>query len=107
MLVHHGVVRQVVLATISAARSLPTPRWWLSCGDTLEVVPQDDLTTLLGEALRDLVLFVESRPDHATQDDDVRALEGVAWTLDRAAPADKERIREVLGDDVSSMLGCA
>ena len=49
-----------------------------SVNASLLTVPEDHLTTLLAEALRDLVLFVENRPDDATPDDDVRALEDFA-----------------------------
>lgn len=66
---------------------------------------EDSLTRLLGEALRDLVLFTEQRPDDATADDDVRALEGVTYVLNQATPADRTRARELLGDDFCSMLG--
>lgn len=66
---------------------------------------EDSLTRLLGEALRDLVVFTERRPDDATVDDDVRALEAVAHILDQATPPDRTRARALLGDEVCSMLG--
>jgi hypothetical protein len=68
-------------------------------------VPEDALTRLLGEALRDLVLFIEQRPEDATADDDVRALEGVAHLLNQVAPSDRTRVRHLLGDEVFPMLG--
>jgi hypothetical protein len=68
-------------------------------------VPEDHLTTLLGEALRDLVLFVEHRPETATADDDVRALENFASVLSQASAADRTRVRHLLGDEVFSFLG--
>ena len=69
------------------------------------LVPEDDLTTLLGEALRDLVLFVEHRPESATEDDDVRALEDFAHVMSQVGPADRVRVRQLLGEEVFSMLG--
>ena len=68
-------------------------------------MPEDHLTTLLGEALRDLVLFVEHRPESATADDDVRALEDLAYAMNLASPADRARLRHLLGDEVCSLLG--
>ena len=68
-------------------------------------MPDDHLTTLLGEALRDLVLFVERRSESATADDDVRALEDVAHVLNQASTADSARVRHLLGDEVFSFLG--
>lgn len=68
-------------------------------------MPEDALTQLLGEALRDLVLFIEQRPEDATADDDVRALEDVAHLLGQVASSDRTRNRRLLGDDVCSMLG--
>ena len=65
----------------------------------------DHLTELLAEALRDLLLFVEHRPESATEDDDARALEGVAYVLGQASPAERTRARHLLGDEVFSFLG--
>jgi hypothetical protein len=67
-------------------------------------VPEDHLTTLLAEALRDLVLFVEHRPESATPDDDVRALEDFVYVLSQASPADRARVKDLLGDDVFRFL---
>lgn len=68
-------------------------------------MPEDDLTTLLGEALRHLALFVEHRPETATEDDDVKALEGFAAVMSQVAPADRVRVRKLLGDEVYSWFG--
>ncbi|WP_422758754.1 hypothetical protein [Paenarthrobacter sp. C1] len=72
---------------------------------SLLAVPEDHLTTLLAEALRVLVLFVENRSEDATPDDDVRALEDVVYVLSQASPADRARVRHLLGDEVSAFLG--
>ena len=68
-------------------------------------MPEDRLTLLLAEALRDLVLFVEHRPEGATEDDDVRALEDVVDVLGQAPPAERARMRQLLGDEVVAFLG--
>ena len=68
-------------------------------------MPEDHLTTLLAEALRDLVLFVENRPEDATPDDDVPALENFVYVLSRLSPADRARARHLLGDEVFALLG--
>lgn len=68
-------------------------------------MPEDALTRLLAEALRDLVLFTEQRQADATVDDDVRALEDVARLLNQVSPSDRTRVRHLLGDEVFSMLG--
>ena len=68
-------------------------------------MPEDHLTTLLGEALRDLVLFVEHRPESATTDDAVRALEDFVYVLSRASNADRARVKDLLGDKVFAFLG--
>lgn len=72
---------------------------------SLRGVEEDHLTTLLAEALRDLVLFVEHRPEDATADDDVRALESFAHVLSQASTTDRARVRHLLGDEVFSFLG--
>lgn len=66
---------------------------------------EDTVTRLLAEALRALVLFTEQRTDDATADDDVRALEDVTHVLNQAAPADRTRLRALLGDEFCFMLG--
>lgn len=76
-----------------------------SLSSSLLAVHEDHLTTLLAEALRDLVLFVENRPEDATPDDDVRALQDFAYLLSQASPADRARVRHLLGDQVSAFLG--
>ena len=68
-------------------------------------VPEDALTNSLAEALRALVLFVQNRPDDATADDDVRALEDFAYVLNQLEPADRIRAKALLGDTVIEGLG--
>ena len=68
-------------------------------------MPEDHLTTLLAEALRDLVLFVEHRPESGTADGDVRALEGSVHAMTQACPADRPRVQHLLGGEVSAILG--
>jgi hypothetical protein len=63
------------------------------------------IADLLAEALRGLVRFVEGRPDDATADDEVRALEDVAYVLTRVTPEDRERLMGLLGDELSSRMG--
>ena len=76
-----------------------------SVSSSLLAVPEDHLTTLLAEALRGLVLFVENRPEDATPDDDVRALEDFVNVLSQASPADRVRVTHLLGYEVSGFLG--
>lgn len=57
----------------------------------------DPVSELLAEALRGLVWFVEGRPEDATADDDVRALEDVASVLHRVGHAHKGRLCDLLG----------
>ena len=66
---------------------------------------EDHLTTLLAEALRNLVLFVEHRPESRTPDDDVRALEDFVDILSQVSPADRTRVKHLLGDEVYAFLG--
>ncbi|MFB6720022.1 hypothetical protein ACFCV3_07675 [Kribbella sp. NPDC056345] len=65
----------------------------------------DPVAELLAEALRDLVRFVDERPDDATADDDVRALESVAYVLDQVPPEDRSRMRALLGPEFVATLG--
>lgn len=44
-------------------------------------------------------------PDDATADDDIRALEDVAYVLNHVAEAGRTRVRDLLGDGVVAMLG--
>jgi len=69
------------------------------------VVSDAAIARLLADALRGLVRFVDERPDDATADDDVRALEDVAYVLNRVAPEDQGRLRTLLGDDLSDNVG--
>ncbi|WP_133176503.1 hypothetical protein [Nocardioides currus] len=68
-------------------------------------MPEDHLTTLLAEALRNLVMFVENRSEDATPDDDVRALEDFVYVLSQASDADRTRVRHLMGEEVSAFLG--
>jgi len=49
--------------------------------------------------------IVDERPDDATADADVRALEDVAYVLTRVAPEDRDRLRELLGAEMSENIG--
>ena len=59
----------------------------------------------LAEALRGLVDFTERRPDDATADDDIRALEDAAFVLQGASPAARVQLVELLGPELSYGLG--
>lgn len=65
----------------------------------------DPLVALLAKALQDLVNFVDTRPEDATEDDDVRALESVAYTLQQAAAEDRARLASLLGEKLSGEVG--
>jgi len=65
----------------------------------------DPVAAGLAEALRNLLDFVDGRPDHATQDDDVTALEDAASALLHVPEPDRQRLVGVLGDRHSRMLG--
>ncbi len=65
----------------------------------------DVVAELLAEALRDLVRFVDERPDDATADDDVRALESVAHVLNQVTLEDQPRMRALLGPEFVATLG--
>jgi hypothetical protein len=71
----------------------------------VETVSDTAVAGLLADALRGLVRFVDERPDDATADDDVRALEDVAYVLNRVAPEDQERLKALLGDELSFTIG--
>ena len=73
--------------------------------DSLNAMPNDDVAQLVAEALRELVRFVDERTDSATADDDVRALETVAYTLNRVADEDRERLRDLLGPELAPLVG--
>jgi hypothetical protein len=60
---------------------------------------------LLALALRTLVEYVNRRDDSFTDDDDVRALEEVAYVLNQVAPEDAERLRSLLGSEMSARMG--
>ncbi|HEX5917994.1 MAG TPA: hypothetical protein VFY76_09080 [Nocardioides sp.] len=50
-------------------------------------------------------VVVEHRPESATTDDDVRALEDFVYVLSQASPADRTRAKHLLGDEVFTFLG--
>jgi hypothetical protein len=51
------------------------------------------------------VRFVDERSDSATADDDVRALETVAYILNRVADEDRNRLRDLLGPELAATVG--
>ena len=51
------------------------------------------------------MLFIEHRPEGATHDDDVRALEDFADVLSQASPAERARVKHLLGDEIYKFLG--
>lgn len=65
----------------------------------------DDVASALAEALRLLVQFVDERPDDATQDDDVQALEDAAYVLHQVTGNSRIELTSLLGPDVSEALG--
>lgn len=69
------------------------------------VVSDAAIAGLLADALRGLIRFVDERPADATADDDVRALEDVAYVLTRVAPEDRDRLRDLLGNELSHNVG--
>lgn len=66
---------------------------------------QDPLAVLMAEALRNLVDYVDRRDDSYTDDDDVRALEYVAYVLNQVEPADADRLRSLLGRKMAFEVG--
>jgi hypothetical protein len=70
-------------------------------------VENDPLVLALAEALRNLIGFVSTRPDDASIDDDVRALEDVAWTLKQVPSRHQDRLIRLLGAGTSAALGLA
>ena len=60
---------------------------------------------MLAEALRGLAWFVEERPEDATADDDVRALEDVASVLHRVDQTDRGRLCDLLGAELCVAIG--
>lgn len=65
----------------------------------------DNLLALVAEALCDLIDFVEGRPDDATEDDDVRALEDTTYVLQQVGSADRERLIQLLGSERARSFG--
>lgn len=68
-------------------------------------MPIDDVARLVAEALHELVRFVDERSDSTTADDDVRALATVAYTLNRVADEDRDRLRDLLGPELATLIG--
>ena len=71
-------------------------------------MPADDdgpVAAILAEALRGLIDFVETRASDATEDDDVRALEDVAYALNKVPPEHASRLVAVLGERHSRDVG--
>lgn len=69
--------------------------------------PSDALVQVLAEALCGLVDYVERRPEDATDDDDVNALEDVAHALSGVPSESVPRLVEALGIERSRALGLA
>jgi hypothetical protein len=68
--------------------------------------PQPDpVAAGLAEALRYLLDFVENRPEDATFDDDVKALEDAAATLHHVPAEHQQRLVDLLGHRHSRWLG--
>ncbi len=65
-----------------------------------QMAADDDgpVAAILAEALRGLIDFVDSRPSDATEDDDVKALEDVAYVLNKVSPEQASRLIAVLGE---------
>lgn len=59
----------------------------------------------LARALADLVRYVAARPGAATEDDDVRALEGTAATLASLPQEEQQRLRVLMGQEAADALG--
>jgi hypothetical protein len=68
-------------------------------------MPPDPVQQALAEALRALVAFVAGRPEDASADDDVRALEDAAYVLQQVEQGDRDRLTELLGPVVAEQLG--
>lgn len=65
----------------------------------------EEVAQLLADALRGLVRFVDERTEDATADDDVRALEDVAYVLSQVADEDRSRLLAYLGAETAQELG--
>lgn len=50
-------------------------------------------------------LYVDGRPNNATEDDDVRALEDVAAILHTLPAGERQRLRRLIGDRLSDAMG--
>ena len=57
------------------------------------------VAAILAEALRGLIDFVEARAPDATEDDDVRALEDVAYVLNKVSREHASRLVAVWAND--------
>lgn len=65
----------------------------------------DGVARSLADALTLLVQFVDGRPEDATEDDDVQALEDVASVLQQVAGKDRIQLQGLLGSELSEALG--
>lgn len=65
----------------------------------------ESLLVVVAEALAHLVTYVNARPEAATADDDVHALEYVAFLLQRCTAEEKDRLRSLLGSELADALG--
>jgi hypothetical protein len=65
----------------------------------------EPLVPALAAALSSLVAYVDQRPQDATEDDDVRALESAAHELAALSTADQRRLRHYLPEAVADGLG--
>jgi hypothetical protein len=66
---------------------------------------RDQLVPVLAEALRGLLDYVEGRPEHATADDDVTALEDAAASLLQIDPDQRALLIATLGDEHARIVG--
>ena len=65
----------------------------------------DPLLPVLADAVCLLLEYVAQRPDDASADDDVKALESAAYILNQVAPEDRERLVGLLGAKHSRAVG--
>lgn len=74
-------------------------------GPEIPVVRSESIEALLVEALCGLVDYVETRDASCTDDDDVRALEDVAFVLHRVAAEERQHLIDLLGPRMSFEIG--
>ena len=66
---------------------------------------QDPLVAPLAKTVALLLEYIDQRPDDATADDDVKALESAAYVLTQVEPTDRERMATLLGAETSRAVG--